>query len=400
MKTLAFVIPWFSANISGGAETALRDLTQHLAAVGVNLEILTTCVEKFDSDWSLNYFQPGIEEINGIPVRRFPADPCSATAFGKVNIKLMRGERIEGDDETIFLNEIVNSDALYDYIRTHRDEYGLFVFIPYMFGTTYFGSAAAGEKAVLIPCFHDESYAYMHSFAERFSRVRGMAFLSQPESDLAHKLYDLSGVDARVMGLGVEDIPGDAARFRKKYGIEGPFLLYAGRKDSGKKVDLLLEHFAEYKRTHKSPLQLVLIGGGEIKIPKSVAHAVHDLGFVDKQDKYDAYAAATVFCQPSWFESFSIVIMESWLAGRPVMVSKQCAVTSNFVQESQGGVVFSNYDEFAAGLDRILADGAAADQMGQSGRRYVQQHFIWPEVTTRYKAFFEQLSESYPACEP
>lgn len=396
MKKLAFVIPWFSKDISGGAEIALRDLTQHLAADGVELEILTTCVKSFASDWGTNFFPLGTETIHGITVRRFWADRRAPKAFGALNVKLMAGTRLNRDEETIFLNEMVNSDDLYDFIRLHHDDYGLFVFIPYMFGTTYFGAAAAGDKAVLIPCFHDEAYAHMQCFQYRYSRVKGMAFLSDPESDFAHELCDLSAVHTEVLGLGVDEVPGDAARFRQKYGIRDPFVLYAGRKETGKKVDLLLKHFARYKLYHQTPLKLVLIGGGQIDIPDEVEEDVLDLGFVSREDKYDAYAAATVFCQPSWYESFSIVIMESWLAKRPVLVSGQCAVTRNFVCKSGGGLYFEDYPTFAGAMDRLLGDPELARRMGENGHAFVQEHFVWPRVTERYRRFFEQLCENYP----
>ena len=55
----------------------------------------------------------------------------------------------------------------------------------------------------------------------------------------------------------------------------------------------------------------MLIGGGELEIPTEIKNDVYDLGFVDLQDKYDAYGAATLLCQPSKNESFSFVIMES-----------------------------------------------------------------------------------------
>ena len=54
-------------------------------------------------------------------------------------------------------------------------------------------------------------------------------------------------------------------------------------------------------------------------------------------------AAASLLCQPSHNESFSLVIMESWLCGRPVLVSSQCAVTKDFAKRSNGGLYFKDY---------------------------------------------------------
>ena len=47
MKKLAFIIPWYAANITGGAESELRGIVGHLTKAGVDLEVLTTCVKQF-----------------------------------------------------------------------------------------------------------------------------------------------------------------------------------------------------------------------------------------------------------------------------------------------------------------------------------------------------------------
>ena len=75
------------------------------------------------------------------------------------------------------------------------------------------------------------------------------------------------------------------------------------------------------RRNPDKNLKLVLIGGGDINIPEDIKDKVVDLGFLDIQDKYDACAGSVCLCQPSKNESFSIVIMESWLCERPVLVN-------------------------------------------------------------------------------
>ena len=110
-----------------------------------------------------------------------------------------------------------------------------------------------------------------------------------------------------VMGLGMDTkLTYDADRFRKKYNINDPFILYAGRKDKGKNIDTLVQYFKRYKQNEQDNLKLVLIGGGELEIPTEIKNDVYDLGFVDLQDKYDAYGAAELLCQPSKNESFSL----------------------------------------------------------------------------------------------
>ena len=390
---IGFVIPWFAMDIPGGAEAELRGLALHLHASGMDLEILTTCVEKFGSDWNKDYYPEGLSVERGIPIRRFPVRRRNTLAFNKVNRKLMMNQiPITDTEEMTFIRESVNSPALYRYMKEHKAEYDLFVFIPYMFGTTWYGMQICPEKSVLIPCLHEESYAHLRIFAEQFSQIAGMTFLSKPEADLASALYDLTTVDARVLGAGVDDVTDvQPQRFREKYRIDSPFLLYAGRKDAGKNVDDLIRYFSEYRKRHNTAYKLILIGGGQIGIPAEDQGAILDLGFVPVQDKYDACGAADLLCQPSSHESFSIVIMESWLANRPVLVSGHCEVTKNFVKESNGGLYFENFHEFEGALAYMEQHPETASQMGLNGCAYVREHFMWDKIVDAYTSYFEEL---------
>lgn len=395
MKKIGFVIPWYGENIPGGAETALRGITTHLHAAGVELEILSTCVKEFASNWNEDFYPEGVEIIYDIPVRRFKVRKRNVGEFDKVNLKLMQNTVPSQEEEKIFIKEMVNSPDLYSYIAEHEAEYECFVYIPYMFGTTYYGILACPQKAVVIPCFHDESYVYMDIFKQLFPKVKGMLFHSRIESDLANRVYDLSSVSQLVLGDGIDtNWKGDASAFREKYGIEEPFILYAGRKDTGKQVHILIQYFEQYKKNNENAVKLVLIGGGNVVIPEDVKNDVYDLGFVDIQDKYNAYTAAEMLCQPSLFESFSIVIMESWIAGRPVLVNKNCAVTDNFVRETGGGYSFENYESFEDAVNNILDNPQMARKMGQDGKAFVLDNFNWDVIVKRLIDFFEDLPKT------
>ena len=340
MKKIGFVIPWYYKDIPGGAEQELRGIVKHLHEKNVPVEILTTCVKEFSADWTENYFKEGVEIIDDIPVRRFKVRKGNMEEFHKVNYKLMNDINITGMEEHIFMDEMINSQDLYEYIYEHSEEYHRYVYIPYMFATTYYGIMACPFKSVLIPCLHDESYAYFRMFKDLYKDLGGMIFHAKPEMELANCIYDLRTVKQENLGEGVEtDFEYDADRFRKKYNIDSPYIIYAGRKDSAKNINTLIKYFNEFKKRNKkhSDLKLILIGGGEVEIPDEIKKDVTDLGFVDIQDKYDACAGAELLCQPSKNESFSIVIMESWLCERPVLVNSACKVTKNFAQESQGG---------------------------------------------------------------
>ena len=200
--------------------------------------------------------------------------------FHRINAKVMQGKTISYDEEDIFIREMVNSPDMYDYLREHSEEYHRYVFIPYMFGTTYYGILACPFKSILIPCLHDEAYAYFRHYRETFRDLRGIIFHARPEMELANKVLDLRNVNQVLLGEG--DFEYNADRFRKKYNINEPYIIYAGRKDEAKNIYTLIKYFGEFTRRNPDKnLKLVLIGGGDINIPEDIKDKVVDLGFLD-----------------------------------------------------------------------------------------------------------------------
>lgn len=393
MKKLGFVVPWYGDTIPGGAEMELRGLTKHLQASGIELEILTTCVECFNSDWNKNFYKPGVYTEGGIKVRRFKVDKRNTKKFDAINYKLMNDIKITPEEERTYIDEMVNSKALYNYLKDNKDEYSLYVFIPYMFGTTFNGIMAVPEKSVLIPCFHDESYIYMDIYKEAYEKMAGIIYHANAEYELANRVFDFKNVRQAVLGEGIDtDFTYDANRFREKTGIKDDFILYAGRKDAGKNIYLLLNYFREYRNRHTdSDLKLVLIGGGDIIIPDDIKSEVIDLGYVEKQLKYDACAAALTLCQPSIHESFSLVLMESWLSERPALVHADCAVTSGFARESNSALYFKDYYEFEGCIEYYLNNPDKAAVMGKTGRDFVISNFTWDAIVKKYTEFFKSI---------
>ena len=393
MKKIAFVVPWYGDKIPGGAETELRGLIKDLQKNRIELEVLTTCVEKFVSDWNKNYYEPGDYVEDRIKIKRFKVRKRDTKKFDKINFKLMNNQKITTEEEQKFFEEMVRSVDLENYIEKNMDDYSLFCFIPYMFGTTYYGVKKSKKKAVIIPCLHDESYAYMETIKEIFNISSASIFHAKPEQELAKRLYGMENVKTPVLGEGLDfNIPDKLEGVKEKYNLKNPYILYAGRKDEGKNVHLLLKYFSIFKEKNASiDLDLVLIGGGEIQIPKNIKENVHDLGFVSIDDKYRAYANSLTLIQPSINESFSIVIMEFWAVGTPVIVNDKCEVTKNFAIESNGGLYFNNYFEFEEILKFYINNPNIANKMGQNGKEYVFKNFDREIVTKKYIDFFKEL---------
>ncbi len=390
---VAFVTPWYGPNLAGGMETLTRHLVTHLHRAGLSLEVWATCIRDFHADWATNYYRPGQTVEDGIPVHRFAVTGRDRAAFDRVNWQLMQGLRLSPADEQVYINKMINCPGLYEHIADRSHEY-LFVFIPYLFATTYFGAQICPARSAIIPCLHDEGYAYMDLFRQLLPQVHTLIFNVEAELELVERLYGRSDSQVRaVIGVGVEtEFVADGDRFRQKYGLAEPFLLYVGRQEAGKNVPLLLDYWARYAATTQTEMKLVLIGPGQMPIPEAVAGQVVNLGFVPRQDKYDAYAAADLFCLPSVNESFSLVIMESWLTETPVLVHGHCVVTREHCVRSQGGLYFTNADEFGAVIDYLHDQPQTAQQMGRNGRSYVLANYQWPQILAQYRQLLANMA--------
>jgi len=399
---IAFVVSWFSENAKGGAESQCRNTAHALEERGCDVEILTTCIEKHDSDWGVRFFEPGQGSACGFPVRRFEVARCSDPArFRRLNAKLLRlneeyaaGRRgvvppLTSADEDFFVNSMARSPDLEKYIVEHRTDYDFFLFLPYLFATSLFGVPAAADRSVLVPCLHNESYAYTSAAARMFRAAGGVLFNSMGEARLAGRI--ISGMrSSRTVGEGVTFFEaGEPDRFRRRYGIKKPYLLYLGRKHWTKNVHELIMNMLVLERVMDGQLALVLAGPGRMSVPDNTG--IVDLGYISGEDKNDALAGALALVNPSTNESFSLVLMESWLSRRPVLVNRACDVTVEHCLLCHGGLSYGDPAEFVEAVSWLLHHPAEAESMGKQGEQYVRQNYDWPTIADRYLAFMRSL---------
>jgi glycosyltransferase involved in cell wall biosynthesis len=390
-ETLAFVVPWHGADIAGGAEAECRATARALAARGIPVEILTTCARDHASAWE-DHHPEGLTTEDGLPVRRFKVRPRDPERYQRLDWRLRLGGRLSSFEEEDFVRESVNSGDLYAYLAAERDRYW-YAFIPYCFGTTWEGALIAPERSLLIPCLHDEPFARLAWTRRVLRTVRAVGFHVPAERALGEEVAGGDPGTFRLVGEGVDPPPeATGARFRAKYRIDEPFLLYAGRKAREKNTPLLVEYYARYRLTHpRRPLRLVLIGPGGVRIPERLSRDILDLGFVPAGDKFDACAAALALCQPSRLESFSLVMMEAWLCGTPCLVDTGCAVTREHCLASSGGLAFGEYFEFVEALELLQDDEPLRRRLAASGRAYVLDRFTWPRITENYLRVLREL---------
>ncbi len=129
----------------------------------------------------------------------------------------------------------------------------------------------------------------------------------------------------------------DAQRFRAKHNIQKPFAIYIGRIDENKGCKELFDFFLRYAATFPRGLDLVLIGSAIIPIPQHPR--IHHLGFLPDEDKFDGIAASDLLIMPSYFESLSMVALEAWAMGRPVLANGRCDVLKGQCIRSGAGSV-------------------------------------------------------------
>ena len=179
-KKIIFVVPWYGENATGGAETLCRTVAEHLANYGQQVEIFTTTSKQFQSNWE-NDLSAGAHKENGMMIRRFKVNDRDRNLFNYINGKILSSTLISDEQEAEFFKNNINSNDMMKAIKDDSDS--LFVFIPYLYGTTFFGCQIHPEKSIMIPCLHDEGYARLKLMKKVMSQVRAIAFNSKAEKN-------------------------------------------------------------------------------------------------------------------------------------------------------------------------------------------------------------------------
>jgi glycosyltransferase involved in cell wall biosynthesis len=105
-------------------------------------------------------------------------------------------------------------------------------------------------------------------------------------------------------------------------------------------------------------------------------------------------AGAELLVQPSARESFSIVLMEAWMERTPVAVNEYCNVGVEHCRQSNGGLYFGNFAEFAEVVQLLTTDKAMGERLADSGRRYILEHYQWDQLTLGFADFIRTYGEA------
>jgi hypothetical protein len=182
------------------------------------------------------------------------------------------------------------------------------------------------------------------------------------------------------------------SRFRQKFRVNGPFAVYVGRIDENKGCKELFDFFQSYVRDTSGKLTLVLIGNSVLPVPEHPR--IKHLGFLDDTDKFDAMAAADLLIMPSYFESLSMVALEAWALGKPVLANARCDVLKGQSIRSNAGLFYDGRAEFVEALLAIEQNRWLANSLGRNGREFFREHYDWPVVVRKYLDVIEKLRQS------
>ena len=423
---LAFVVQRYGEGITGGSETLARAVAERLAAE-YRITVFTSCARDYVT-WR-DELPEGLERLGGVDVRRFRVarerDLAAFNAFAEPLYGLEGSPQDEGQpggrdeglreglpeglgeepprgphegphdraelryrtrgDEHRFLRlQGPELPALVQALRAERDRFAAVVFFTYLYYPTYWGLAAAPERAALVPTTHDEPPLRFSIYRELFARPRAFGFLTPAEEALVRQRFDLGARPALQVGMGVDVPPApDASGFRRRHGLGRPYAIYAGRIDAGKGCGEMLAHHERYRRGASDPLDLVLIG--RLAMPEPRQEGVRYLGFLDESEKAAALAAARAVICPSPFESLSIALLEALALGTPGLVNARSAVLKEHCLRSGAGLYYEDGDEYAESLDLLARDARLHAEMTACGRRYVAAEYRWDVVLDRWR---------------
>lgn len=390
-EKIVFVVQRYGDNVVGGSESECRMYAERLTPY-YDVEVVTTCAVDYIT-WA-NVFEPGVSELNGVTVRRFPViRERELGEFTRVSEVIReKGSRCSKEElrEWLEIQGPCAPEAL-EYLEEHQSEYKAMLFMTYLYYLTAVGAPRFPGKSILVPTAHDEWPIYLDCFRAQFEAAGGIVYNSEAERRFTDRLFlETVGKPWITIGAGVEYPRGELPDIRERFGITDPYLLYCGRVEGAKGCDKLIEYFNAYKRRFNDDLKLVFTGKVEMNIPRRSDILV--LGFVSEEEKYALMANSLAFTLASQFESLSIVVLESLMMGRPVLVNGVCEVLRDHALISGAGLWFRDADEFCGDVRYLMSHPREYAQMCENGKRYVAERYRWPAIIRKLCALIELVA--------
>ena len=387
---IAVVVQRYGADINGGAELHARYIAERLAR-HATVEVFTTCAKDYIT-WK-NELAAGEEKVRNVTVRRFPVShPRNPDDFGRRSNHIFSNTHSMADELKWLESEGPASRALIRHIGRVKDEFDFFVFFSARYYHAWHGSRAVASKAVLVPTAERDAALGVSIFGPVFRGVRAIMYNTLEERALIQSVANNRDVPGVVVGVG-SDIPERVQpwRAKRKFNLKRPYAFYIGRIDENKGCAELFDYFPRYAAMYPDGLDLVLAGSPVIPVPKHPR--IKHLGFVSDEDKFDTLAGADFLIMPSQYESLSMVALEAWALGKPVLANGRCDVLRGQVIRSNAGLYYESFDEFSEAVYALEAAGPISAVLGRNGREFFKRHYAWPVIERKYLEMFDRLKK-------
>jgi glycosyltransferase involved in cell wall biosynthesis len=412
---IAFVIQRYGSEILGGSEYHCRLIAERLAERH-DVEVLTTCARDYIT-WN-NDYPEGTDRVRGVTVRRFAnAHARDIDAFNRYSDWIFNHSHTRDDELQWLEQQGPWCPALVEYLERHQRTYDALIFFTYLYAPTVLGLSVAPEKSILVPTAHDEPAIHLGIYREMFALPAAVAYNTEVERRFLTGEFPIRAVAEETVGCGVDlpqqshernlhapeepataaegdaPLPAEAARerwpaqsrgaaFRGRHKIHSPFALYGGRIEKGKGCEELVEYFSTY-HNGGGDLTLALMGVKLMPLPEEPY--IRFAGLLSERERLQALEAATVVIVPSPFESLSLLALEAFAVGTPVLANARAEVLVDHCLLSNAGLFYADRDEFVECLTLLAMDDRLRAQMGHNGRAYVREHYRWDLIMGKYE---------------
>lgn len=415
---IAFIVQRYGAEILGGSEYHCRLIAERLAGEH-QVEVLTTAARDYIT-WQ-NEYPEGVDRLRGVTVRRFAtARTRDIGAFNAYSDWIFHNRHTRQDEMEWLRQQGPWAPGLVEFLERHHQNYDVLVFFTYLYATTVMGIRVAPSKSLLVPTAHDEPAIRLGIYEDVFASAAGIAWNTDVERRFVSSRFRLRTLVEDVVGCGVdlpegEAIAADAERvvlapssreplaphlegpanaFRRRHRVHDPFILYGGRIDPGKGCEELLEYFQHYVGEGGDG-SLLLMGTKLMPLPEDPR--VRFAGTLPDAERLHALEAATVVVVPSPYESLSLLALEAFAVGTPVLANARAEVLVDHCRRSHAGLYYEDRYEFSEALRLLMRDAELRRRMGANGREYVNRHYRWSLILGKYERLFARLQGQVPA---
>jgi len=389
-KKVAIVVQRYGIEINGGAEYHARLIAEKLSKY-VDIEVFTSTAIDYVT-WK-HHYNKSSELINGIKINRYRvAKEREPEIFGKIQKKIYDEEH-SLEDEIKWIEEEgpLLPDMITD-IERRENEFEHIIFFSFRYYHSYYGVKTFINKSILVPTAEHDEVLYLRLFKDFFNLPKAIIYNSVEEKIIIEKIMNNVDVLSDIVGVGSE-IPENfyPDSFRDKFNIDGKYFVYIGRLDENKGVPQVLDYYLRLLREKEADFTLVLMGKSVIEIPEH--KNIKYIGFVTNQEKFDGLYGAEFLIIPSQYESLSMVSLEAWALGKPVVANGKTEVLQGQCKRSNAGLWYENYSEFKEIILLLLKDEKLKSKMGVNGIEFFKKNYSWSVIENKYLNIFKQLEK-------